>query len=293
MVQQGSRSLATSEFPLPTNPYPTSVLEQDPDSTEARKALDETFAFISKRDSEEDESVAEDVVGPSLTDPGKYYNRDGCTRGVECEFSHAPDYKSVRDRLSRNVSTMIKKEHRTQAQAPPAPRSKRTQYPSSKVIDPANVADAELRSHKDAINARRLAAAAEAARGQDTSHTIRSRSETSGLDNQSLAPTRTPQTTVASSPEPPTTSKRANLTIESDGDSGDHNLIRHRSKKSRNSIVVDKSDKERHDASQTRKLPKPGSKDALRRSDAVDEDGFLVDVDVQSISDAPKVSLKD
>ncbi|KAH8978380.1 hypothetical protein EDB86DRAFT_3090749 [Lactarius hatsudake] len=101
----------------------TTVLEQDPDSIEARKALDETFALISERD-EEDESVAEDDVGPSLTDPGKelesvsdssdwnhwgngfpcqYYNRDGCTQGFECEFSHAPDHKSVRDRLERNV----------------------------------------------------------------------------------------------------------------------------------------------------------------------------------------------
>ncbi|KAH9012954.1 hypothetical protein EDB83DRAFT_2321819 [Lactarius deliciosus] len=143
----------------------------------------------------------------------------------------------------------------------------------------------------------KMAAAAEPARGQDTSHTTRSTEEASGLNNQSLAPTQTPQKTVASSLEPPTTSKCANPTIESDGDSSDHNLIRHHmflgSKKSRNSIVVDESDEERHDASQTWKLPKPGSKDALRQSDAVDKDGFLIDVDVQSISDAPKVSLKD
>ncbi|KAI9438977.1 hypothetical protein H4582DRAFT_107123 [Lactarius indigo] len=102
----------------------TTVLEQDPNSIEARKVLDETLALISERNNEEDEFVAEDDFGPSLTDPGKelesvsdssdwnhwgndspcwYYNRDGCTRGVECEFSHAPDYKSVRDRLGRNV----------------------------------------------------------------------------------------------------------------------------------------------------------------------------------------------
>jgi hypothetical protein len=30
-----------------------------------------------------------------------------------------------------------------------------------------------------------------------------------------------------------------------------------------------------------------------RQSDAVDKDGFLLDVEVQSISDTPKVSLKD
>jgi hypothetical protein len=31
--------------------------------------------------------------------PCPNYNYDGCTRGVKCEFSHGPGYKSVRDRL--------------------------------------------------------------------------------------------------------------------------------------------------------------------------------------------------
>ncbi|KAH9174138.1 hypothetical protein EDB89DRAFT_1955524 [Lactarius sanguifluus] len=98
----------------------------DPDSTEARTALDETFKFalISESNNEEDESFAEDDLGPSLTDPGKglesvsdpsdrnhggngflcrNYNRDGCTRSVGCKFSHAPDHKSVRDRPGCNV----------------------------------------------------------------------------------------------------------------------------------------------------------------------------------------------
>lgn len=37
--------------------------------------------------------------------PAGNYNRDGCTRGVGCKFSHAPDHKSVRDlnRLGCNV----------------------------------------------------------------------------------------------------------------------------------------------------------------------------------------------
>ncbi|KAH9031280.1 hypothetical protein EDB84DRAFT_1562294 [Lactarius hengduanensis] len=80
----------------------TTILEQDPDSTEARKALDETFALISERDNEEDESVAEDDLGPSLTDPGKELESVSDS-SFECEFSHAPDHKSVRDRLGRNV----------------------------------------------------------------------------------------------------------------------------------------------------------------------------------------------
>ncbi|KAH8981246.1 hypothetical protein EDB92DRAFT_192891 [Lactarius akahatsu] len=96
LVRKGNLQLAAADVDF------TTVLEQDPDSTEARKALDETFALISERDNE-DESVADDDVGPSLTNPGKelesvsdssdwnhwgngfpcrYYNRDGCTRGV-------------------------------------------------------------------------------------------------------------------------------------------------------------------------------------------------------------------
>ncbi|KAH9172552.1 hypothetical protein EDB89DRAFT_2166499, partial [Lactarius sanguifluus] len=98
------------------------VLVQDPDSTEASKALDETFTLISERNKEE--AVVEEDSHPTFIDQGKelesvsdssnwnhegngfpcrYYNHDGCTRGVECEFSHAPDHKSVRDRLGRNV----------------------------------------------------------------------------------------------------------------------------------------------------------------------------------------------
>jgi hypothetical protein len=31
--------------------------------------------------------------------PCRFYNHDGCLRGTVCRFSHAPDHKSVRDRL--------------------------------------------------------------------------------------------------------------------------------------------------------------------------------------------------
>ncbi len=85
---------------------------------EANKALNETNALLRERD--EDDSVIQSEVGPSLSSakfelesesessdwehdgngvPCKPYNRDGCTRGVECGLSHAPDKMSVRDRL--------------------------------------------------------------------------------------------------------------------------------------------------------------------------------------------------
>ncbi|KAF9006952.1 hypothetical protein BDQ17DRAFT_1302352 [Cyathus striatus] len=35
--------------------------------------------------------------------PCRFYNHAGCSRGAECMFSHAPDEKSVRDDLGRNV----------------------------------------------------------------------------------------------------------------------------------------------------------------------------------------------
>lgn len=31
--------------------------------------------------------------------PCRFYNHEGCTRGNQCMFSHAPDEKSVRDDL--------------------------------------------------------------------------------------------------------------------------------------------------------------------------------------------------
>lgn len=31
--------------------------------------------------------------------PCRFHNHDGCLRGADCRFSHAPDHKSVRDRL--------------------------------------------------------------------------------------------------------------------------------------------------------------------------------------------------
>lgn len=99
------------------------LLEQDPDSIEAKKALDETLTLMNERD-EDDGSVAFDQEFPSLSEkkvelgsasdssdwnhegngiPCRFYNHDGCMRGTGCRFLHAPDHRSVRDRLGRNV----------------------------------------------------------------------------------------------------------------------------------------------------------------------------------------------
>lgn len=111
----------------------------------------------------------------------------------------------------------------------PSVRPKRTQQASSKVVDPANIADAQLRSHKDAIIARRIAEAALAAGGPDGT---RSTSEKSGPDNQpSGSSPRTALTTAISSSELPTTAKHANPMTEADSDSDfndDHDATRHR-----------------------------------------------------------------
>jgi hypothetical protein len=94
-------------------------LDQDPDSTEVKEALRETHALMVKRIEEEDPVDASDE-SPQLDDtkvelesvsdstdwnhegngiPCRFYNHDGCLRGTDCRFSHAPDHKSVRDRL--------------------------------------------------------------------------------------------------------------------------------------------------------------------------------------------------
>lgn len=39
--------------------------------------------------------------------PCRFYNRDGCLRGTDCRFSHAPDHKSVRDRLYVSLGFFI------------------------------------------------------------------------------------------------------------------------------------------------------------------------------------------
>jgi len=95
------------------------ILSQDPSSTEAKNALRETLALMRVRD-DDDDVAASDDESPLLGDPGlelesasdssdwnhggndipcRFYNHDGCKRGNACGYSHAPDHKSVRDRL--------------------------------------------------------------------------------------------------------------------------------------------------------------------------------------------------
>ncbi|EIW52990.1 TPR-like protein, partial [Trametes versicolor FP-101664 SS1] len=50
-----------------------------------------------------EESDSEDYTHKGNGTPCRFYNRHGCTQGARCRFSHAPDQKSVRDELGRNV----------------------------------------------------------------------------------------------------------------------------------------------------------------------------------------------
>ncbi|KAH9896002.1 hypothetical protein C8Q73DRAFT_690462 [Cubamyces lactineus] len=95
------------------------ILERDPSNTAAHTEVNALRA--AKRDTprsqwvEEDEeeveypfdfgdeSDSEDFYHTGNGIPCKYYNHDGCARGPRCHYSHAPDRKSVRDELGRNV----------------------------------------------------------------------------------------------------------------------------------------------------------------------------------------------
>ncbi|KAJ3484130.1 hypothetical protein NLJ89_g12007 [Agrocybe chaxingu] len=57
---------------------------------------DEALEIASVSDSSDCNHVGNGV-------PCRFYNHDGCARGAACVYSHAPDEKSVRDDLGRNV----------------------------------------------------------------------------------------------------------------------------------------------------------------------------------------------
>lgn len=50
-------------------------------------------------DSSSDESDSSDCNHFGNGVSCRFYNHDGCTKGTDCRFSHAPDEKSVRDKL--------------------------------------------------------------------------------------------------------------------------------------------------------------------------------------------------
>ena len=58
----------------------------------------ELLEVASMSDSDESNHVGNGV-------PCRFYNQLGCVKGTNCEYSHAPDERSVRDLLGRNVCT--------------------------------------------------------------------------------------------------------------------------------------------------------------------------------------------
>ncbi|KAI0052818.1 hypothetical protein FA95DRAFT_1601514 [Auriscalpium vulgare] len=99
------------------------LLEQEPNCVEAQVELDKIQQRWERGEGElggyesddgypqPDESRIELMSASDTTDfqhagngiPCRFYNHSGCVRGVACGFSHAPDQKSVRDALGKNV----------------------------------------------------------------------------------------------------------------------------------------------------------------------------------------------
>ncbi|KAI0264870.1 hypothetical protein BC834DRAFT_1042072 [Gloeopeniophorella convolvens] len=87
------------------------ILTQDPTSMEAEAALCETADLMRARGEEDGQFDAPQLTHDAAPDcrhvgngkPCRAYNHGGCAQGTQCKFSHAPDHKSVRDELGRNV----------------------------------------------------------------------------------------------------------------------------------------------------------------------------------------------
>lgn len=56
-------------------------------------------------DNDDGYSDSSDCVHVGKGVPCRFYNHAGCVRGAECAFSHAPDERSIRDELGKNVCT--------------------------------------------------------------------------------------------------------------------------------------------------------------------------------------------
>ncbi|KAG5639186.1 hypothetical protein H0H81_006090 [Sphagnurus paluster] len=111
-----------------------SVLKQDPTRTEARAQLKiarnlyiTTIAreMYDSEDGSEGSRITEDLEWPNYDDspfeesevdsdssdcrhignsfPCRFYNHEGCSRKDQCRYSHAPDHKSIRDNVGKNV----------------------------------------------------------------------------------------------------------------------------------------------------------------------------------------------
>ncbi|KAF8258070.1 hypothetical protein EI94DRAFT_1708353 [Lactarius quietus] len=96
------------------------VLGEQPSWTETKKELGEIIVLLKDRKEEDEHVEPKDCIlflrDPkveleSVSDssdwnhegnsfPCSYYNHDGCTQGVKCEFSHGPDHRSARGKLT-------------------------------------------------------------------------------------------------------------------------------------------------------------------------------------------------
>ncbi|KAF8959770.1 hypothetical protein BDZ97DRAFT_1922742 [Flammula alnicola] len=99
-----------------------SILTQDKGNNDATKELQVVRKLMESEEARDDEdederhpryddepwglfsdSDTEDSIHHGNGIPCRFHNHDGCARGAQCKFSHAPDTKSVRDELGKNV----------------------------------------------------------------------------------------------------------------------------------------------------------------------------------------------
>ena len=99
----------------PSSPEFKGVLRQDPSNAAALAALSETIKLTNERAPKGLDLLRYDAGGAlweteTVSDSSEYHhegngsscrylNHDGCRHGSHCRWKHAPDEKSVRDRL--------------------------------------------------------------------------------------------------------------------------------------------------------------------------------------------------
>ncbi|KAI0065070.1 hypothetical protein BV25DRAFT_1989327 [Artomyces pyxidatus] len=117
LARKGVGQLFAAKIDLET------ILKQDPNCAEAQTELQEIRNLLQNEPDRAEEDISDDEY-PSLDDPKvdlasmsdtsdfahegngipcRFYNHAGCNKGRDCSFSHAPDPKSVRDDLGKNV----------------------------------------------------------------------------------------------------------------------------------------------------------------------------------------------